>query len=193
MKNGLLVIISSPSGGGKDVIIARLLKKIPNSIRLTTTTTRTPRNQEKNGINYFFINQEEFKNKIKAGKILEYNLYADNYYGTEKEVFETTIKKYPVVFTNIDYHGKQNLDRLNIPHLSIFLIPESLEILENRIKRRGDVIPEQLKKRLETAKNELKQANIFDYQIVNHEGKLDETAEEIAKIIKTLDKNPDLI
>ena len=85
MNKGKLVIISSPSGGGKDSIISALLKIIPNSTRLITTTSREPRPGNQNGIDYYFVSQAEFKNKIQNEEMVEYNNYAGNYYGIEKK------------------------------------------------------------------------------------------------------------
>ncbi len=185
MPQGLLVIISSPSGGGKDAVIKAALKKIDHAARLVTTTTRQMREQEKNGLNYFFINREEFEKKIKADEFIEYNLYADNYYGTEKKVVQDTLNKYSVVLTNIDVNGQKSFSRLKIPHISIFIVPDDLETLYKRIKKRGGTDEKLIKKRLEIAKEELKQAKNYDYQVVNYEGKMNETVDKVVDIIKS--------
>lgn len=184
MQKGTLVIISSPSGGGKDTVIRELLKIIPNSSRLITTTTRPPRPRETNGVDYFFITKTEFEGKIKENKFIEHNLYADNYYGTERDRVENNLNKFSFVFTNIEVNGKNNINKAGFENLSIFLMPESLEILRKRIEKRGGTDEQIIKQRLERAKKEMGEAENYDYQIVNHEGKLDETVEKVALIIK---------
>jgi guanylate kinase len=181
---GLLVIISSPSGGGKDTVIEALIKRISGSVRMTTTTTRPPRSGEVNGVNYYFISEGEFKERISKGKLLEYNVYAGNYYGTEKDILEKTLAMHPVVFSNIEVNGKHNLDKLAVPHLSIFLDPESMEVLKARIEKRGSITPEIIAERLRIAEDEVNKSEDYDYHLVNAEGKLDEVVEKIEKIIK---------
>src|SRR3989339_783825 len=108
---GLLVIISSPSGGGKDSVINAILKKIPNSARLLTTTSRQPRPDQKEGIDYHFISLKKFKEKIKRDKFVEYNFYADNYYGVEKKVLNKTLKNNDLILSQIEVNGKHNFDK----------------------------------------------------------------------------------
>jgi len=195
-KKGLLVIISSPSGGGKDSVINAILKIIPNSARLITTTSRQPRPDQKEGIDYYFITPQQFKEKIANDEFVEYNFYAENYYGTEKKELEKTLEKNDLILTQIEVHGKHNFDKKNIPHLSIFLLPESITTLQKRIEKRGGISPEFIKNRMETAKLEIKASADYDYKIVNYEGKLAETIAKITKIIEqemakhqSLDKN----
>jgi len=181
---GQLVIISSPSGGGKDAVIRELIKIFPNSVRLTTTTTRPPRLSEKNGVDYFFVTCDQFEQKIKNGEFIEHNIYSDNYYGVEKKNLEEPLKKYDFVFTNVEVHGKQNIDKAGFPNLSVFLMPESMEILKSRIERRGGINdPKIIEKRLEQAKNEVAEAKDYDFRIVNKEGQLAETIQKVAEFI----------
>lgn len=181
---GLFVIISSPSGGGKDTVIEALLKRFPGSVRMVTTTTRQPRTGEINGINYYFIGENDFKDRISQGKLLEYNVYAGNYYGTEKDILTATLESHPIVFSNIEVNGKHNLDRLHVPHLSIFLDPESMDILKSRIEKRGSISPEVIAERLMIAEEEINKSHDYDYHLVNGEGKLEEVVSNIEKIIK---------
>lgn len=181
---GLLVVISSPSGGGKDAVINALLKLLPRCARFTTTTSRPPRPGNINGRDYYFISKEEFEKKIVSGELIEHNFYAGNYYGTEKSHLKEALSKNDIVFTQIEVNGKHNLDKLGIPHLSIFLVPESLEILRHRIEKRGGVDPEAITERLRIAKQEIEASHDYDYRITNVEGKLQETIDSIAKIIE---------
>lgn len=181
---GLLVIISSPSGGGKDSVIRGLLDKIPNSVRFLTTTTRPMRSGEQNGVDYHFVSRENFEEMIKNDELIEYNIYADNYYGTEKKRMKEMLDKYAVVFSNIEVNGKKNFDKSGWKNLSIFLLPESLEVLRRRIEARGGLTPEIIQKRLETAEKEIAESDIYDYKIINAEGKLNEAVEQAEKTIK---------
>ncbi len=182
-KKGLLVIISAPSGNGKDTVIEALLKIIPNSTRFITTTSRPPRPGNQEGVDYYFISKEEFENKIKNNEFLEYNFYAGNYYGTEKKRLEEMLSNHSVVFSAIEVNGKHNLDKAKVKNLSIFLLPDSLEILKNRIRQRGGVSEEIIEERMKTAKYEIENSLDYDYRIVNENGKLDETIDKLAKII----------
>jgi len=183
-KNGLLIIVSSPSGGGKDSVIQALLNMMSNSTRLITTTSRPMRPGNKEGIDYYFITEQEFKNKIENNKFVEYNIYSDNYYGTQKKHLQETLENNEVVFTQMEVNGKNNLDKLKIPHLSIFLLPEDLDVLKNRIEKRGGLNEKQIQDRIETAKNEIKRSTNYDYRVVNEENKLNKTIDIIAEIIK---------
>ncbi len=184
MTKGFLVVISSPSGGGKDSVINALLKILPNSARFVTTTSRPPRPGNKNGVDYFFISKEQFENGVKNEEFLEYNVYSGNYYGTEKKRLSESLEKYDLAFTQIEVNGKHNLDKANVPNLSIYLLPESLDILRKRIERRGGLTAAQIDDRLKIAKEEMGKSVDYDYRIVNQEGKLAETVSEVAKIIR---------
>ncbi|OGH88318.1 MAG: guanylate kinase [Candidatus Magasanikbacteria bacterium RIFOXYC2_FULL_42_28] len=183
---GKLVIISSPSGGGKDAIIARLLKIFPNSARLLTTTTRPPRPQDTPGVSYDFVSEEQFKNGIANDEYLEHNYFNGNYYGVNRKRLADALAKNSVVFTNIDVNGRQSAEQAGIKHTSIFLLPDNLENLRARIAKRGGLNERQINERLETAKREIKEADKYNYQIINAEGKMEET---VTKVVEILDKN----
>jgi len=189
MKKGLLVVISSPSGGGKDSVINELLELIPDSTRLVSTTSRRPRPGNEEGVDYHFVSKEDFEKKIRDGELIEYNEYVGNYYGAEKNKLKETLKQYNVVLSQIDVHGKHSLDKFNIKHLSIFLLPDSLDILAERIRKRGGIFEKELEKRLETARQEIEDSKDYDYRIVNKDGKIDETVAKIREIIKNKQKS----
>ena len=180
---GHLVIISSPSGGGKDAVIRELIKIFPNSAKLMTTTTRPQRPGEQNGVDYNYVTREQFQTMIDEGKFIEHNIYADNYYGTEKQRLENNLQTHDMVFSNIEVNGKKNFDASGWENLTVFLLPESEEILKQRIEARGGLTPDKIAERLKTAINEVAQAIIYDYKIVNYQGKLDETVQNVAKIL----------
>lgn len=181
---GTLIVLSSPSGGGKNVIIRRLLEIFPESRRFSTTTTREPRLQEVVGKDYFFVTRGEFEQMIQENKLVEYNLYAGEYYGTEKEKLENMLKKYDYVFVAIDVNGKQALEKQGIPHQSIFLLPESLEVLRQRIQSRGGIGSEDLAQRLTVAKEELSKAKNYDLQVVNPQGNIESAVDKIVVFLQ---------
>lgn len=183
-KPGLLVIISSPSGGGKDSVINALLKLFPRSVRFITTTSRAPRPGNREGVDYYFISADEFQRRIEQQEFLEWNFYAGNYYGTEKKHLTDLQSRFDLVLTQIEVNGKHHLDQAGIPNLSIFLLPENLETLGKRIAARGGVTPEALAERLAIAKQEIAASSDYDYCVANREGHLDETVAKVSEIIK---------
>jgi guanylate kinase len=183
---GLLIVLSAPMGTGKDAIIRGLLKKFPTATKLVTTTTRDKRPEDMEGKTYFFISTEEFKNLIAENALVEYNFLNNNYYGIQKKHLQEFLKNYPLVFAQIDVHGRDHLNELGIPHTSLFILPQNLEILRKRAEIRGGMTEEMITERLQVAHEEMQQAPKYDYQIINHEGKLNETIENIAKIIQSM-------
>lgn len=166
-------------------MINALLERIPNSARLITTTTRTPREGDVHGNRYNFISEEEFKNKISKSEFLEYNIYAGNYYGSERKILEKALERFTVVLSQIEVNGKHNLDKLGIKNLSIFLLPESLDVLRKRIEKRGGIPKEIIQERLTIAEKEIADSGDYNYRVYNKEGKLEETIAEIEQIITT--------
>ncbi len=180
---GLLVVISSTSGGGKDSVIRELLKIFPNSARLVTTTSRLPRPGNQDGVDYYFITREEFEKRLDNDGFVEYNEYAGNFYGIEKSRLEESLVNNDIVFTQIEVNGKHNLDKKQIEHLSIFLVPDDFDNLAERIRGRGGVSEEKLKERLEIAKKEVEDSGDYDYKVVNVQGDFEETVRKVADII----------
>ncbi len=181
---GTLVLISSPSGGGKNSVIKALLSKFEQSAQFVTTTTREPRDGEVHGKDYFYRSREEFVTMMEQGEFVETNEYAGNLYGTEKAKLDEFLATYDIVFSQADVNGKHSLDTLGIPHLSIFLLPESIDILKQRIIERGGVSEEKMHERMQIAEEELQTSADYDVRIVNAEGRLEETVEEIVGIIR---------
>lgn len=180
---GRLIIVSSPSGGGKDSVIKGLTDILPDAVKFLTTTTRPVRPGEQNGVDYHFVSNERFEEMINNNELIEHNIYADNFYGTEKSRLTELLSNHSIVFSNIEVNGKKNFDKNGWKNLSIFLLPESIETLRQRITARGGLTEEKIVKRLETAKNEIAQSDIYDYKLVNYQGKLDETIRKCAEII----------
>lgn len=184
-----IIIITGPSGVGKGTIEKELFK-IPD-LRLSlscSVTTRKKRENEIEGEHYYFVNDEEFKKKIENNEFLEYSKHFEHYYGTLKSEVDRLIEIGLNVIIEVDTIGALNIikkfkddDKLD-SLLSIFIKPPSLEILEQRIRKRNSETDQSITQRLEKAKKEIKQTNDFMFIIVNN--KLSESVESIVRIIK---------
>lgn len=183
---GRFIIISAPSGTGKNAIIRELLKIFSSSTRFITTTTRDPRPGEKQSVDYHFVTKEEFEHMKNNHEFLECNLYADNWYGSEKQKLESDLKTYEFVFSTLDVNGKQSLDRLSFPHISIFLLPDTIESLDTRIRSRGGEDEENIEKRIALAHTEIEHAKDYDFALVNHEGAMFSTVHKIVDYLRGL-------
>jgi guanylate kinase len=167
MSEGKLIVITGPSGVGKGTLVRSLLQKYPNLILSISATTRSPRQGEINGKDYYFLTEEEFKTKISQGKFLEWAQYAGNYYGTLREPVEKETKQGKNIILEIEVIGA-NLIKENFSNaLRIFILPPSFEELENRLRCRGNDPETAILKRLNRAKEELAFKDNFDFQIIN--------------------------
>lgn len=180
--NGKLIIIVGPSASGKTELVKALLKKVPHSIRLKTTTTRERRPGEED--DYFFIRRNEFEKKIQEGDFFEYAEVYGNLYGLSKTHLDEYRKSYDYVFALIDVKGAKTLKSKIPDALTIFIKPDSIEIMKRRIiKVRGNTLsPEELQKRLDTAMHEINLASTFDIVVENKEGYFTDTISEIMSI-----------
>lgn len=184
MHSGTLVVISAPSGGGKNAIIRELLKLFSGSTRFVTTTTRSPREGEKDGVDYHFVSVAAFEKMKENGNFIEYNFYAGNYYGSEKSKLEETLSTSSLVFAPLDINGKKQLDKLSFPHVSIFLLPEDLSILKNRITHRGGLTPGEIAARMQVADEEVEEAKKYDLALVNPDGNMHEAVKQIQEFLQ---------
>jgi guanylate kinase len=180
---GTFVIISAPSGGGKNTVIAELVRRLPNAARFVTTTTRLPRGIERDGQDYYFLDEKTFLEKKDGGDFLETNFYAGHWYGTDREHLGDALQRHAIVFGALDVNGKRQLSAAGVPHLSIFLLPEDMATLEKRIRRRGGLTDEEVLKRLETAREEIAAAGEYDSTVVNPEGHLPEAVDGVFAIL----------
>lgn len=180
---GILILVSAPSGGGKNAIITALLERFSHATQLVTTTTREKRPGEEEGKDYYYLTKEAFEEKKLAGGFVEYNTYAGNYYGTAWDHLNAALASYAIVFSQAEVNGKKSLDAKGIPHVSIFLLPESIDILRARIVARGGTSLTSLEDRIETAKKEIAEAPIYDLPILNKDGHMDETVEAIVAFL----------
>ncbi|MCS6971917.1 MAG: guanylate kinase [Turneriella sp.] len=177
-----LFVIAAPSGGGKNSVITILLEEEPRLVHSVSSTTRQRRAHEIDGKHYYFLSHEEFERRIAAGEFLEYARVLDNYYGTEiREIERIQAEgKFPIL--DIDVQGVQTLRSKNIPMVSVFILPPSLEELERRLRARGTENEEQIKKRLELARWEISQKDQFDHIVLNDV--LSRAAAEVLAILR---------
>lgn len=184
---GKIIVISSPSGGGKTSLIKKLLndEEIKDFLKFSiSVTTRNPRNDEKHGVDYYFVSKEEFERLIREGKLVEWALVYGNYYGTPIWEITNTIEEGKSVILDIDVQGAKQIKEKFPQAVLIFINPPSLEILKERLKQRGTESPEEIEKRIQIAKKELEQMNIYDYIITNDA--FEKAYEELKSIIKKI-------
>lgn len=180
-KRGILVLYTGSSGVGKGTIMAELMKKDP-SIRLSVSnTTRDPREGEIDGVHYNFVTKEQFEELINNDGYLEYAKYCDNYYGTPKKQVEDLLDEGYNVFLEIEVQGGLQIMEKYPDVLSIFILPPSMDVLENRLRGRGTEKEEVIQKRLAEAKNEITFKDKYKYRVVN--GELETAVEEILDIL----------
>ncbi len=195
MNKGSLIIISGPSGSGKDTVLKELFKKMPEIEFSISSVSRAMREGEVQGEKYNFITAEQFEQMIVDDALLEYNVYCGNYYGTPKAPVEKCIALGGEIILEVDVNGASNV-RKNCPdNFSVFIAPPSFDVLRNRLVGRGTETAEVIEKRLNQAKNELDRAKEYDYIVVNDD--LDQAVEELKTIILAerhkLDRNGDIL
>lgn len=176
-------IISGLSGSGKDSVVEGLKKEGLKFTRVITTTTRPKRKGEKQGKPYYFVSEKRFKKMIKNMEFLEWAKVYNHYYGNTKKEVEGAFKKKLLVILAVDCQGAKTIKE-KIPEVKvIFLIVESLKNLEKRLIKRGQDSLKVIKKRIKTAKRELKTLERWNYVIINRENKLKNTIRKVKNII----------
>lgn len=168
---GKCIIFSAPSGSGKSTLVHWLMDTHPE-LRLAfsvSATSRAPRGNEKDGVDYFFLSPEEFRERIAKGDFLEYEeVYGGNFYGTLRSQVTATLDKGINVLFDIDVKGGVNVKKqFGNKALSIFVCPPSLEILRSRLEGRGTETPEKIEMRLAKAGEEMTYSTQFDHVVVN--------------------------
>ena len=177
MGKGFVYILSAPSGTGKTTVGELLLKEIPYLERVITATTRKPREGEKDGVDYYFLSEEEFLKRIEKDYFLEWAKVYKYYYGTPKEEVERITSKGKDALLIIDVQGAFQVKKKLPNAIAIFLLPPSFEELKRRLLKRGE---KEIELRLEWAKSEIPCAKFFDYVVVNDV--LERAVEEIKSI-----------
>ena len=176
----LLVVISAPSGGGKTTLCNQLLAARPDMTRAITCTTREPRGEEKDGVDYYFLDAASFLKRVQAGNFLEHATVFGNSYGTLKSEVLGKLRSGRDVLLNVDVQGAATIRKcaeedaeLERALVSVFLTPPSIAVLEERLRRRGTDTPAVIQKRLGVARQEIAQWKNFDYLLISRSVKDD--------------------
>jgi len=165
---GAILIVSGPSGCGKSTLLREVYKNIPNYFSSISTTTREKREAEEDGVDYFFVNKEEFEKDIEAGNFLEWAKVHGNYYGTKLKPIVEALSEGKLVIFDIDVQGHKILrEKLNSLITSVFVTTPTLKVLEQRLVSRETDLPQIIEKRLQNAKIEIESFTDYDYLIVN--------------------------
>lgn len=180
VKKGLIFVISAPAGTGKTTLAEMLCKNYPRVVQSVSCTTREPRKGEIDGVHYFFLSQDEFKEKIREDAFLEYAQVFDHYYGTTKEFVVEQQNKGKHVLLVIDTQGAMLLKK-KIKATFIFIMPPSIEDLKKRMQKRHTEDAQTIEKRISFAQKELAALSHYDYQIINDD--LDAAFEALRSIV----------
>lgn len=183
MTKGRLIIVSGPSGSGKDTILQKVFEKLPEIRFSISTITRDMRPGEVEGEKYNFVSREYFEDMIKNDLLLEYNNYVGNYYGTPKAPVDKAIAEGREIVVEVDVNGARNIRKRCEDAISIFIMPPSFEELHRRLSSRGTDAPEVIEKRMKAALDEIAEAKNYDFIVVNDD--LNEAVKDFITIIKS--------
>lgn len=184
---GKIIVISAASGAGKSTLLEYIRKEIPDLVYSISATTRPPRAGEQEGVHYFFMSVEEFKQKITRNEFAEWEFVHGNYYGTPKAFIDTTIHSGRHIIMDIDVYGKFKFDRVYPEAVGIFIMPPTLAVLERRLRNRKTDSEETIALRLENAAKEIdlaREKGKYEYTIKND--KLSRAEHEFAAIVKEI-------
>jgi len=183
-KKGSIIAVSAPSGTGKTTIVRRILKDIPDLKFSVSATTRKARENEIEGVHYFFISEEEFEKKIEAGEFIEWEKFYDYYYGTYKSQVDNAINNGETILLEVDVKGALSLKSIYPESVLVYIVPPSFDELVLRLKTRNTEDEEDLQKRIDRAKMELSLKDSFDFNIENRDFK--KAVLEIEKLIRKI-------
>lgn len=181
-KQRCLLVVSGPSGVGKDTVVSRLRQLHPEIEFSVSATTRGPRAGEMDGREYYFLTTEQFEGKIARGEMLEYANYCGKYYGTPRSEVEKRMDAGVSVVLVIEVEGAANVKRIYPESTLVFLMPPSMEELRARLQGRGTESEEVIEQRLRRAQEEMAHADEYDFKVVN--STVDACAEEIFRILR---------
>ncbi len=175
-------IISAPSGSGKSTLVHHLMQSVPNLTFSISYTTRQPRGAEENGVDYVFISREEFLGRMDSGEFLEHAEVHGNFYGTHRSTFEQAVHQGRDLVLDIDVQGARQL-KVAIPEaITIFVLPPSREVLEQRLRARSQDSEEVIQRRLKDATEEVRNYTQYDYVLINRE--IEEAAARLASVVR---------
>ena len=180
----LLIVISGPSGAGKDTVVQRMQERGLPFHFVVTATTRSPRPNEVDGRDYFFVSKEEFARMVEQDELFEYAIVYGDYKGNSKQQVRKALASGKDVVMRLDVQGAETVRKLAPQALLIFITTESEEELVNRLKQRQTETSDSLAIRIATARKELKRLEAFDYVIINHDFQLDHTVDVVRGIIE---------
>ncbi|MDE0592164.1 MAG: guanylate kinase [Dehalococcoidia bacterium] len=184
--NQIVVVISGPSGVGKDVMIERMIESDRIGFHFTVTaTTRDSRPGEVDGLNHHFVTVDDFVNLISADDLLEWAQVYGNYYGVPKQQVRDALTDGNHVIIRVDVQGAKRLKEIIPEALMIFIMPPSLDVLKSHLEKRGVDTETEMTKRLTAASEEISQASLFDFTVTNEEGRLDDTVNQVVGIIES--------
>ena len=184
-KEGMLLLFSGPSGVGKDTVLDIVLNKDKNLQKSVSLTTREIRENEVDGKDYHFISMEEFENMISQGQVLEFAKYGSNLYGTPKAPVDKWLSEGKTVILKIEVQGASKIKELYPDSVAIFILPPSMKELENRLRSRGTENEDDIKKRLDIAREEVKRSKDYDFIVINDD--LESASDNVLSIVKALD------
>ena len=177
-----LIVFSAPSGSGKTTILKSVLSNYKNFVFSISATTRKKRKSEVDGVDYYFLNENEFKKKIDNNEFVEWEKFYDYYYGTLKKTVDENLQNGLTTIFEVDVFGAINIKKVYPEALLIFIVPPSIDELKQRLIKRNTESDEDLKKRIERAKMELSYKDRFDYIVSNIN--LEEAKKEVKRIIE---------
>jgi len=189
MPHGKLVVICGPSGVGKGTVIAQLLASEPSCVYSVSATTRAPRPGEENGREYHFLTREQFMSRAESDDMLEWAEYGGNLYGTPRSEVEAALAQSKNVILEIEVVGAFQVREKMPECLMIMITAPDISIIEQRLRERGTNDEDDIIRRMKIARDELAQAEKFDYIVVNNDNASDKTAQEIANIIASYKKH----
>ena len=187
MSNGLAVVISGPSGCGKDSVLDIVRKRYPRMKFSISCITRPKRGSDKEDGKYRFLTVDEFKMGLDNGDFLEYNEYLGNYYGTPKDQVVDAINSGDGIFIEVDVNGAASIRKAMPEVLSIFVMPPSIKELRRRLNKRGTDSDGVIQKRIDAALREIPRSEEYDYIVINDD--LEEAADKICNIIKAAESS----
>ncbi|MDD5288743.1 MAG: guanylate kinase [Dehalococcoidales bacterium] len=179
----LLIVLSGPSGVGKDAVLNYLKKSSPNFKFVTTMTTRPRRFNEKNDVDYHFVSKNEFQNLLENNELLESASVYNNWYGVPKEPIRKALKQGNDIMVKVDVQGAASIKKIVPQAVFIFLMAPSREELADRLTKRYTESQTTLAVRLQAADDEIKQVSMFDYVVINHSDRIGLAVDEIKAII----------
>jgi len=178
---GNLIIVSGPSGSGKSVLVANVMKLVPRLRFSVSYTTRAPRGSEQNGVEYFFVDRSEFHSLVQSDSLLEWAEVHGNFYGTSRKFVDDFLEKGDDVLLDIDVQGADIVRKKRPNSIGVFILPPSYQVLRDRLLRRSLDVGPVIEQRLKRARKEIHSYKEYDYLIINDD--LGSSTQELESII----------